>query len=91
VNEIWLLDDIHHGASIDLNSGLIGPVHNWTDGGRDVVNFIEHCLPPRHETGTGSKVLKWAKDGKRRRRKVIGLGHSVGGNALYVSRPGFGW
>ena len=59
------MDDIHHGASIDLNAGLIGPVHNWVDGGRDVIAMIEQTV--RQE---------------RPDKKIIGVGYSVGGNAL---------
>jgi hypothetical protein len=45
IDEIWFLDDYHHGQSMDLNKGLIGPVHSWLDGGRDIANFIKHILP----------------------------------------------
>jgi hypothetical protein len=44
IDEIWLLDDIHHGASVDLNAGVLGPVHNWVDGGRDVIAVIEQTV-----------------------------------------------
>ena len=68
IDTVWLLDDVHHGASIDLNAGKLGPIHNWSDGGRDVISAIEQVM---------SK--DWARNGK-----VIGVGHSVGGNALWV-------
>ena len=101
IDEIWLFDDIHHGASLDLNAGRIGPVHGWSDGGRDVVNFLAHVWK-----GEGVAVevypeqaLDWREQREQpmvklkataierprsRRRKVIGVGHSFGGNALYV-------
>lgn len=80
IDEIWFLDDYHHGQSIDLNKGLIGPVHSWLDGGRDVGNFIKHILPDERDIG---ETLPWRQN-EGRARKVIGLGHSVGGNAMYV-------
>jgi len=51
---VWFLDDIHHGASVDLNAGRLGPVHNWVDGGRDVVAAIEQTI--RRES-PGQKVI----------------------------------
>jgi hypothetical protein len=86
IDEIWFLDDYHHGQSMDLNKGLIGPVHSWLDGGRDVANFIKHILPSTDRSDI-SETLSW--DGNSppsTARKVIGLGHSVGGNAMYVGR-----
>ncbi|ORX33446.1 Alpha/Beta hydrolase protein [Kockovaella imperatae] len=76
IDEVWLLDDTRHGASVDLNAGRLGILHNWEDGGRDVVNFVAHVLPS--EWGMG-EVLPWHKEQKRR---VIGVGHSFGANAL---------
>jgi hypothetical protein len=64
---------------MDLNKGIIGPVHSWLDGGRDIVNFIKHVLPDERNT---SETLTWRRNPTK--RKVIGLGHSVGGNAMCV-------
>jgi hypothetical protein len=86
IDEIWFLDDYHHGQSMDLNKGLIGPVHSWLDGGRDIANFIKHILPSTDRSDVG-ETLSWDGDSKpSTARKVIGLGHSVGGNAMYVGR-----
>ena len=89
IDEIWFLDDYHHGQSMDLNKGLIGPVHSWLDGGRDIANFIKHILPSTDRSDLG-ETLSWDGDSKpSSARKIIGLGHSVGGNAMYVpSRSG---
>lgn len=81
IDDIWLLDDIHHGASVDLNAGLLGNVHGWSDGGRDVLNLIEHVLPSL-DGGQAGEVLGWKEGGKG--KKVVGIGHSVGGNAMSV-------
>ena len=84
IAEVWFLDDYHHGQSIDLNKGLIGEVHSWVDGGRDILNFIKQVLPPPPSTlGQGERereTLEWGSKGSG--RKVVGLGHSVGGNAM---------
>ncbi len=81
IDEIWLLDDIHHGASVDLNAGLLGPVHSWSDGGRDVINLIEHLLPDSsREPLVDGEMIPWRRRAKG--RKVIGIGHSFGGNAM---------
>jgi len=84
IDEVWFLDDYHHGQSMDLNKGLIGPVHSWLDGGRDIANFIKHILPYTNRSDI-SETLSWhGKSQPSAARKVIGLGHSVGGNAMYV-------
>ena len=84
IDEIWFLDDYHHGQSMDLNKGLIGPVHSWLDGGRDIANFIKHILPSTNRSDI-SETLPWDGDSQpSTARKVIGLGHSVGGNAMCV-------
>lgn len=84
IDEVWFLDDYHHGQSIDLNKGLIGPVHSWLDGGRDIANFVKHILPPPNQLNI-DETLTWRQEGgAAKARKVIGLGHSVGGNAMYV-------
>lgn len=89
IDEIWFLDDIHHGESIDLNAGLLGSVHCWSDGGRDIVNFIENVLPNAMAAGSCSdsdETLRWVDGSQQRadkvKRRVIGMGHSVGGNAM---------
>jgi hypothetical protein len=85
IDEVWFLDDYHHGQSMDLNKGLIGPVHSWLDGGRDIVNFVRHVLPSSSR-GDVSETLEWneshSSSSGTLSRKVIGLGHSVGGNAM---------
>lgn len=85
VDEIWFLDDYHHGQSIDLNSGSIGSVHSWLDGGRDVLNFVKHVLPA--VSVPDGETLSWRESDNTqgRSRRVIGLGHSVGGNAMCVT------
>lgn len=94
IDEIWLLDEINHGASVDLNAGRLGPVYSWGEAGRDVINFIEHVWParqvgdaPAHGSGKSSgeqgQQLSWKENiPGARRRKIAGVGHSFGGNAM---------
>ena len=83
INDIWFLEATHTGASMDMNAGLMGILHDGMDPARDVLNFMEHVLPSSLETGE-EEVLPW-KDFEGRgkgERKIIGVGHSVGGNTM---------
>ncbi|TXT15861.1 hypothetical protein VHUM_00364 [Vanrija humicola] len=81
IDEIWLLDDTNHGASLDLNAGKLGPAQSWIDDSRDVLNFVQHVLP--RVTDDAEWHLRWgAATASGRPRAVIGMGHSFGGNAL---------
>lgn len=81
IDEIWLLDDTNHGASLDLNAGRLGPAQSWVDDSRDVLNFVQHVLP--RVTDDAEWHLRWgAATASGRPRAVIGMGHSFGGNAL---------
>jgi hypothetical protein len=82
VDEIWLFDDIHHAASIDLNAGRIGGVHGWNDGGRDIVNFLRHVYRGVDGAYPDGSNLNWKKKARGDNRIIIGVGHSVGANAL---------
>lgn len=31
INEVWGLDAVNHGASVDLNAGRLGPGNLWRD------------------------------------------------------------
>lgn len=83
IDQVWFLDDHHHGQSIDLNKGLIGPVHSWLDGGRDIVNFVKHVMPST-PAEADTETLSWHDPPRLSSpaSQVIGLGHSVGGNAM---------
>lgn len=78
-DEVWLLDGLHHGTSVDLNAGLLGTVHYWPDGGRDVNSFIRNHLPSIDVLEVDA-VLTWMEHIPD--RKVFGVGHSLGGTAL---------
>lgn len=79
IDEVWLLDDLHHGTSVDLNAGLLGTVHSWPDGGRDINSFIRNYLPSIDILEVDA-VLTWKEHVSG--RKVFGVGHSLGGTAL---------
>ncbi|TXT06152.1 hypothetical protein VHUM_03625 [Vanrija humicola] len=78
IDDIWFIDAVHHGDSVTLNAGLLGPAVAWEDTARDVANFVKHVAPlsdrqaPEH--------IPWRPSAQPRR--VIGIGHSFGGNAL---------
>ncbi|GAA5948093.1 hypothetical protein JCM3765_007106 [Sporobolomyces pararoseus] len=40
IEEIWALDCVLQGDSAILNQDVLGPVFNWCDHGRDILNFI---------------------------------------------------
>ncbi|GMK55146.1 hypothetical protein CspeluHIS016_0202020 [Cutaneotrichosporon spelunceum] len=77
INDIWFLDDAHHGASVDLNAGLLGPVYAWADCARDVANFVLHVLPAVRGS---AYQMEWSDTAPV--TPVVGVGHSIGGNAL---------
>ncbi|BEI81548.1 hypothetical protein CcaverHIS002_0207080 [Cutaneotrichosporon cavernicola] len=92
VNDVWMLDDTHHAASVDLNAGRLGPAHSWSDTARDVINFIEHVLPAvQAAEGEAPWQLAWNdKTAGRTAPQVVGIGHSYGASALVQaanSRP----
>lgn len=84
VNEVFLLEDTLHGASVDLNAGHLPPVHAWADLARDILNFVVHVLP--HMSDDAPWQLYWHAEDQRKAsapsRTIIGIGHSLGGNAL---------
>lgn len=93
IDDLWLLEDTNHGASVDLNAGALGPAVVWDDSARELLNFVEHVLPavPRREGA--DFALPYAREagaagaadgagGGEGKRRVIGVGHSYGANAL---------
>jgi alpha-beta hydrolase superfamily lysophospholipase len=76
INDVWFLDDVHHGASVDLNAGKLARTYAWADCARDTLNFVKHVLP----TATDGYQMQWT-DGATP-APVVGVGHSIGGNAM---------
>jgi pimeloyl-ACP methyl ester carboxylesterase len=81
VNDVWFLDDINHGVSVDLNAGRLSSPLSWLDTGKEVVNFIQHVLPGIKNTSDAPWELSWKQDGVAD-PKVIGVGHSYGASGL---------
>ncbi|EJT46544.1 hypothetical protein A1Q1_04839 [Trichosporon asahii var. asahii CBS 2479] len=79
INDIWLLEDTHHGCSADLNAGKLARVVAWADVPRDVLNFVTHVLPSA--VNSNSYALDWT-DKEAPVKNLVGLGHSLGGNGL---------
>jgi hypothetical protein len=58
------------------------------DGGRDIINFVDHVLPGVEEDeGVLGEALPWRENKGGSGRKIIGVGHSFGGTGLWV----LGW
>lgn len=74
-----MLDEASSGQSVDLNAGNMGPAQAWRDCGRDVLNFVQHILPAAKEST--DFLLPWVPEGTKPAVKVVGVGHSFGGNA----------
>lgn len=55
---------------------------------RDMITLLQHCLPPRADEVDPKDVSEFlpyrtqAESGSKRKRKIVGIGHSIGGNAL---------
>lgn len=88
IDEIWVWESVHHGDAGLINAAKASGVSDWTDGGRDVANFLLHFLPPATTGGTvlpvhlqrvspeetSLRIQKGLKD-----RKFVAIGHSYGG------------
>lgn len=82
-----MLDDMMHGASMDLNAGKLGTAQIWDDTARDLLNFVVHVLPGvKAEEASGRKAattwqLPWVAADAVPPARVIGFGASFGGTA----------
>lgn len=45
IDEIWSLDMVNQGDSAVLNKGLLGKNFDWSDNGRDILQFVLSYLP----------------------------------------------
>lgn len=81
VNDIWLVDDTHHGVSVSLNAGRLNDKVTWDDGARNLLNLIKHVIPA-YPSG-GSWQLDWHESPGS--VPVIGVGHSIGGNNVVLA------
>ncbi|KAF7323138.1 AB hydrolase-1 domain-containing protein [Mycena chlorophos] len=102
VDEIWAWEATHHGASSIFNAqiGAELTAYDWSDNGRDVLNFLLHFLPseiaPPNELPTLLPRVPATESALRRvrgynDRKLFAAGHSFGGfccayAAIYESR-----
>lgn len=90
IDEILLVDIYNHAESYLLNDGRVGLVFDWQDVARDMIVLLRNCLPPRADQIDPAEVpeyLEYRQEGvddqqKGYVRRVIGVGHSIGGNAL---------
>lgn len=82
INDVWLLDDVQHGASVDVNAGRLGTSYSWVDIGRDIINLVENVLPSVKDDPQAPWQLQWEEAGKGTPPKVILVGHSYGGSGV---------
>lgn len=84
--DIWMFDDVNHGASVDLNAGLLGNAQIWDDTARDLLNIVRHVLPGAKAAAPSLPwQLSWHEDGAYPSVRVIGFGASFGGLAQVVA------
>ena len=76
-----------------MNYGKLGQVTEWADYSRDILHFIDYFLPPLESSKADLPIelrplAKRGDDEPRgfvRGRRIVGMGHSFGGAAMYVS------
>lgn len=81
MNDIWLVDDTHHGVSVSLNAGHLNAKVTWDDGARNLLNLIKHVIPAY--PGPSPWQLSWHESPGS--VPVIGVGHSIGGNNVVLA------
>ncbi|EPQ28327.1 uncharacterized protein PFL1_04154 [Pseudozyma flocculosa PF-1] len=91
IDEIWSFDCTHSGEAASVNRDRLGDVVSWFDHPRDVMQFLDHFLPPPPSSSSSmSGVQRWhptmlpRTDGRAhaQKRKFILLGHSFGGTTM---------
>lgn len=81
IDEVWMMDDMHHNESVYLNEGRLGAIQTWEDTGRDFLNLVTHVIPQFPVGGDVPWDVPWSESPAPRRR-ILGLGHSFGGAAV---------
>ncbi|EKC98389.1 hypothetical protein A1Q2_07403 [Trichosporon asahii var. asahii CBS 8904] len=81
IDEVWMMDDLHHNESVYLSDGRLGPLQSWEDTGRDFLNLVAHVVTSAPACSDRPWDLPWSPTPEVP-RKVIGLGHSFGGAAI---------
>ncbi|KAJ1301034.1 hypothetical protein OPQ81_003455 [Rhizoctonia solani] len=90
IDEIWALDAVNHGDSGILNKDNLGEIFEWSDGTRDILNFITNYLPDKIEDGHVDRNLSRISEQAAQQRlqhgfkdrAIVGIGHSFGGSTL---------
>ncbi|TXT04287.1 hypothetical protein VHUM_04174 [Vanrija humicola] len=89
IDDVWFIDAVTHGTSIDLNARLQGTTHTWYDTARDILNFVEHVIPGL-QGQRAPYQLQWKPEGTAQYADVVPVGHSWGASAgiqAAVARP----
>ncbi|KZO99077.1 alpha/beta-hydrolase [Calocera viscosa TUFC12733] len=78
IDEVWLWESVNHGDSSLINASHLGDTFDWADNARDVLQFLTFHRPP-----SGSEApLHLPPHPAEPPRRVIGIGHSLGGGTL---------
>ncbi|KAI6138208.1 Alpha/Beta hydrolase protein [Pisolithus thermaeus] len=88
VDEVWSLEAVQHGDSALMNAENLSGMFDSQDNARDIANFLLHYLP-EEATSTSlptqlPRVPQTTSDARKEhgyhQRKLVVLGHSVGGS-----------
>ncbi|TFK44136.1 hypothetical protein BDQ12DRAFT_4197 [Crucibulum laeve] len=91
IDEIWAIEAVCHGDSALINGANIPRIIDRADYGRDVANMCIHYLPTRNYSGNplslhlprlDTKVSSDRIKNGYKDRKLVALGHSLGGDAI---------
>lgn len=91
VDEIWCFDAVQHGDSGLLNAGRHSALWDWSDYGRDILNFMIHYLPespysspPTHLARIPDSIALDRQSAGFSNRTVVGVGHSFGATVILL-------
>ncbi|KAI0028058.1 Alpha/beta hydrolase family-domain-containing protein, partial [Vararia minispora EC-137] len=92
IDEIWTFDAVQHGDSALVNGNRSGPLYDWMDNTRDMLNFLLHYLPetvssmplPIHLEELPARVVAKRRKEGFSARHLVAVGHSFGGCTLVL-------
>ncbi|KZO99066.1 hypothetical protein CALVIDRAFT_596192 [Calocera viscosa TUFC12733] len=79
VDEVLVWETFNHGDAALVNAAHLGDTYDWVDNTRDVLQFLTYHRPL---TAAAAPVHLPLHEREAQPRKVIGLGHSYGGEIL---------
>jgi pimeloyl-ACP methyl ester carboxylesterase len=87
IDEIWSWEAIQHGDAALLNADTLSGIFDWTDGTRDILNFLLNYLPsaviphelPSHLPRVSTEEFERRQTDGFQYRTFVAVGHSFGG------------